>query len=171
MIVSSASTPPVEDPISTILLFQVNCREAPAVGPVGAAPTQVGGRCCDHQPWKIGEGIAGFAAARFAHAFDRAARQRLDRRSTAFLGFGRHHDHRHRPDPHQLAQEIQPGLTGHFDIQRQHIGRQRRNRDLGFGRVRGFAHDIKTRIAAQAHADQPSHGGGIVDDEHANRVH
>jgi len=47
--------------------------------------------------------------------------QRCQRDVGAALGQRRTHYHRHRPQPHQVAQELQSVHAWHFDVERQHV--------------------------------------------------
>ena len=63
--------------------------------------------------------------ARLGHEIDGADFQRLERHLGAALGQRRDHDHRHRPQRHDLAQERQAVHVRHLDVERDHVGIER----------------------------------------------
>ena len=67
----------------------------------------------------------GHADLRLGDEVDRAELQRAQRHVGAALGQrGDHHD-RHRPQPHQLAEEVDAVHARHLDVERDHVGVQR----------------------------------------------
>ena len=64
----------------------------------------------------------------------------------AALGQGRNHHHRHRPQSHQIAKELQAIHLGHFDIQCQDIGIEALDFFPGDIGVRSHADHFNIRI-------------------------
>ena len=82
---------------------------------------------------------------------------------------GRHHDHRHGPELHNLFQEFQAVHVRHLDVERHDIGIELLDRRASLHGVSGLADDADIGILAEHGRDQTTHGRAVVDDENACR--
>ena len=136
----SASTPPVDAPIATIL-SRMDCRGRSRRGATrGAAarrtPTRASGGGLDLRLQLGGEAghRVGDIGRRLGDEIDGADLERLKRDLGAGLRERRDHDHRHRPQRHDLAQERDAVHVRHLDIERDDVGIERLDavaRDVG----------------------------------------
>ena len=86
----------------------------------------------------------------------------------AGLGQCRDHDDGHRPQAHDLLEELQAVHVRHLDVEGDDIGVQPLDGFARLQRIGGRADHLDFGIAAQGGRDQAPHGGRVVDDEDAD---
>jgi hypothetical protein len=120
----------------------------------------------------LGQGLGG-AGRRggLAHAVDRAQLQRAQGHLGPGLGQAGDHDHRHRPQAHDLLEELDAVHVRHLDVEGDDVGVQGLDHAPGLERVAGGADHLDLGVTGQGGRDQAPHGGGVVDDEDANLGH
>ena len=149
----SASTPPVDAPISTI--FPVGAADRSRA--CGHAATRHGARrprvraaaltlACSCRPIRHG---VGDVVRRLGDEVDGADFERLERDLGARLGQRGEHHHRHRPQRHDLAQERHAVHVRHLDVERDDIGIERLDALARFKRIGGGADDLDLGILRQ----------------------
>ena len=166
----SASTPPVDEPMATILRptrKSATLSGARSSGAAAAAREARWERAAAFTFSARSPNGRRIAAAGLADAIDGAEFEGRKRRVRAAMGQGRHHDHRHRPQPHDLLEEFEAVHVRHLDVERDDVGIERLDRVARLAGVAGLADDLDVRIDAAGSPDQAAHGGGIVDDENA----
>ncbi|SQA02771.1 Uncharacterised protein [Serratia marcescens] len=102
------------------------------------------------------------AELRFGHEVHRAQLQRAQRDFRAFAGQRRDHHHRHRPQAHQLLEEIQPVHARHLDVQRQHLGIKFFDQIARHQRIRRGRHHLHVGVAVHDFRHQLAHQCRIV---------
>ena len=104
-------------------------------------------------------------AMRLGHAVERAHFHRADGNIRGLVRQRGDHHHRHRPQPHDFLQKIQPVHMRHFDVERDDIRLQRLDGGARLVGVGGLADHLDLRIGAQCGGNQAPHGGRIIDDD------
>ncbi len=111
------------------------------------------------------------ADLRLGDEIDRAQFQRAQRDFVAALGQRRHHHDRHRPQAHQLLEEVEAVHARHFDVERQHVrvvllDEFARDERVGRGR-----HDGHVRLAIDDFRHQAADQRRIVDAQYLDLLH
>ena len=80
-----------------------------------------------------------------------------------FLRVRADHDHGHVGNGRQqIGKDVDPRLSGHLDIERDHVGMQPLRRFEGFGRVAREADDVQLGSRADQIGNQLAHQRGVV---------
>jgi hypothetical protein len=87
----------------------------------------------------------GIAGQWLADAVESADLERRQGGLGAALGQGRHHDHRHRPELHDLFEKLDAVHVRHLDVESDHIGIELLDRGPRLKRVGSFTYDLDSR--------------------------
>src|ERR1700722_1155380 len=101
---------------------------------------------------------------------DRAELQRGEGDVGASLGERRAHDHRHWPQPHQVAQELQAVHARHFHIERQYVRIEYLDLFARYEGIRRRTDDLQRRVGPENLRQQRAHQCRIVDDQHLDAL-
>jgi hypothetical protein len=77
-----------------------------------------------------------------------------------------HHDHRHRPELHDLVEKLDAVHVRHLDVESDHIGVELLYRRPRFKRVGSLTYDLDSRIGAQDRPDQAPHRRRVINNEY-----
>ena len=103
---------------------------------------------------------------RLGHEIHRAQFQRPEGDVGALAGQGRHHHHRHRPETHQLFQELDAVHPRHLDVEGQNVGREHLDLVAGDDRVDGGADHFEFGVGRENVGQQLADDRRIIDDQH-----
>ncbi len=154
----SASTPPVDEPIATIL--RPTRKSATDTGGTGDSGGCTNWRCVRAAALTFsarspkGRGSPG---AGFPDAIEGPDLERGERRLRAAMRHGGDHDDRHGAKPHDLLEKFQAVHIRHLDVERDDIGIELFDRLARFQRIARLADDVDVRVGTQDGADQSAH--------------
>jgi hypothetical protein len=102
---------------------------------------------------------------RLGDEVDRTEFERAHRDFRTALGQRGHHQHRHRPQAHQLLQEVEAIHLRHLDVEREHVGIGFLDQFARNERIGGGAHDFHVGLRIDDLAHHAADQGRVVDDQ------